>query len=384
MTDLAAPSYPVRQRAYVAEPMSDRQYWSFQIIGWGGLAALSYLSLTIWYNPGQFAPALHTLIQSLAGLIISHPLRRLASRTWSWPMARRIAANFSGGLVASLVWTVWRISTYNLITDETIPFQDYGGWIFASIVVFAAWSMAYHGIRYYRVSGIQRAVAAEALAAASLAETKAKDEKLRRVEAENLSRDTRLSMLQQQLSPHFLLNALNSVSAQVQDGDRDGATEMLSRIGDFLRMALETGDTPFHTLEEELDAVQTYLAIESVRFADRLDISFIVDEDCHNLNIPTLLLQPLFENVIKHAVGKTYEKVSVEMVVKHEADKVLITISNTYPLPHPATDPVKPGIGLKNVEARLNSLYDGAADLSTSQENNSFIVAIALPASVVM
>lgn len=374
-----APTLASASDRSLAAPLPDRQYWSLQIVGWGGLAALSYLSLTIWYNPGQIAPALHTVIQSLAGIVVSHPLRGLASRTWNWPMPSRIVANFLGGLVASLVWTAWRISTYNLITDEIIPFQDYGGWIFASIVVFAAWSMAYHGIRYYRVSGVQRAVAAEALAAASDARSKAKDEKLRRIEAENLFRDTRLRMLQQQLSPHFLLNALNSVSAKVQDGDRDSATEMLSRIGEFLRMALETGDTPFHSLEEELDAARTYLAIESVRFGDRLETDFHVDPDCLDLQVPTLLLQPLFENAIKHGVGRTYRKVRVEMMARRIGPSVHLSLSDSGATDEPGSGTEESGIGLANVEARLRSVYGDEVGFDARRDANGFIVTMDIP-----
>ncbi|WP_298916992.1 histidine kinase [uncultured Algimonas sp.] len=240
--------------------------------------------------------------------------------------------------------------------------------------------MAYHGIKYFRLSSEQRELAAEARAAAASAEALAKDESLRRTEAEKLFRDTQLRALQQQLSPHFLLNALNSVSAQVQNGDPDGATEMLSRIGAFLHMALETGEVPFHTLEEELDAVQTYLSIETVRFGDRLatSTSTSVERSCLSVQVPTLFLQPLYENAVKHSVGSRYGNVDIDLRVTEENGTVRIELSNSV-RSAPGPDQPEGGIGLANVRARLASAYGAQSGLNVVQDENRFVVRILLP-----
>ncbi|RME64508.1 MAG: hypothetical protein D6782_08145, partial [Alphaproteobacteria bacterium] len=81
------------------------QYWLFQIGGWSTFTVLSYVSLTLWYNPGEWYPALHTALQSVMGLFISHPLRWVARRSWSAPIVRRVAINGAAVLAASLLWT---------------------------------------------------------------------------------------------------------------------------------------------------------------------------------------------------------------------------------------------------------------------------------------
>jgi hypothetical protein len=137
----------------------NRQYWTFQLAGWSAMALLSYLSLTAWYNPGQIAPIVHTLLQSLLGILVSHPLRWIATTSWQYPIRFRILLNGAGVIGASVIWTSLRITTFTWLTGETIPIEDWGGWEFASVIVFGAWSFCYHAIKYYRQSLEQRQLA---------------------------------------------------------------------------------------------------------------------------------------------------------------------------------------------------------------------------------
>ena len=105
-------------------------YWTFQIAGWLSFAVLSYLSLTIWYNPGEFIPALHTLTQSIVGIAVSHPLRWVAQKTWAAPITQRVIINGMAVAMASLIWTFLRLGLFTWMTGEVINFEDWGGWIF--------------------------------------------------------------------------------------------------------------------------------------------------------------------------------------------------------------------------------------------------------------
>lgn len=337
---------------------TDRQYWTFQLVGWSTMALLSFLSLTIWYNPGQVAPALHTLLQSLLGILVSHPLRYTARAMWSAPLRRRVLVNGVAVVTASLIWTALRVQTFTLLTGEVIPPTDWGGWIFASIIVFGAWAFCYHAFKYYRQSMVEHRLATEAQNAALRARTRAQEESFKRLEAEKLFRDAQMRMLKYQLNPHFFLNALNSVSAMVRKGERDAAMDMLARIGQFMRLSLSDPEDVEHTLDEELDALDVYLSIERIRFGDRLLTEFQVEDAARTAMVPSLLLQPLFENAIKFAVGRRIEPTLISFSAHLSEDGLRLDLSDNGPgLEGRDVHALDSGIGLANVRMRLESTY---------------------------
>lgn len=361
-------------------PLSS-QYWSCQLAGWSAMALLSYLSLTVWYNPGQVAPAIHTMLQSVLGIVVSHPLRRIATRFWQSPLLVRVVINGTSVVVASMIWTALRIQSFTLLTGEVIAAEDWGGWIFASVIVFGAWSFCYHALKYYRQSSEQRQLATEAQNAMLEARARAHHESFKRLEAEKLFRDAQLRMLKYQLNPHFVLNALNSVSALVSRNDKQAAMDMLARIGDFLRVSLAHPEEVQHTLEEELDALNVYLSIEKVRFGERLDTQFEVEPAAKSVMVPSLLLQPLFENAIKHAVSEQIAPTRIVFKAKLEGTDLLLTLSDNGPgMDFSCVNETDTGIGLKNVRQRLESSFGNAFKLALScSVPRGLTIAITLP-----
>lgn len=348
-------------KALATAPQQDaRQYWMFQIAGWSAMALLSYLSLTVWYNPGQWNPVLHTLLQSMLGLLVSHPLRWVASWSWNFSLWRRVGINSAAVLAATIVWTLLRIYTFTWLTGEPIPISDWGGWIFASVIVFGAWEFCYHALKYYRHWNTEHQLAVEAQNTALRANEVAQRETLRRLEAEKLFRDAQLRMLKYQLNPHFLFNALNSVSSLVRRGDGAGATDMLAQIGDFLRLTLESSDEVQHTLDEELKALELYLGIEKVRFGNRLQTVFNVDPDARDVAVPSLLLQPLFENSVKFAVGRSMNPTTISLDVHLDDDRLHVSVRDDGPGMDDREGNQSAegqGIGLLNVRQRLSSVH---------------------------
>ena len=353
-------------------PTSDpRHYWAFQAAGWSALALLSFLSLTLWYNPGQWVPAAHTALQSVLGLIVSHPMRWVASAAWTARPLPRVMVNGAAIVIASIAWTALRLGTFTWLTGEPIPPSDWGGWIFASVVVLGAWAFCYHAIKYYRQWNEQRHLIVEAQKSALEAQARVQQENVRRLEAEASFQDAQLRMLRYQINPHFLFNALNSVSSLVQKGDAYGATRMLARIGEFLRATLEWDGDVMNSLEAEIEIIQSYLDIELVRFGSRLHTEFDVSSEALSVNVPTLLLQPLFENAIKFAVGKSLEQTTIRLRGWVEDGRLELRVSDTGPglragvqagIQVGAHDGVgdsvtSTGLGLKNVAQRLRSTY---------------------------
>ena len=177
----------------------------------------------------------------------------------------------------------------------------------------------------------------------------------------------KLSALQSQLQPHFLFNALNAL-ATIVHRDANQADEMINNLAELLRRSLAAGKRPETTLGEELDHLACYLAIERVRFGDRLQIDWRIDAAARPAFVPVLALQPILENAIKHGVERRRETVGrIAIAASAEAGRLRVTITDNGPGPDldssAAPAPVRPGhgIGLANTRARLHALHGNDA-----------------------
>jgi len=206
---------------------------------------------------------------------------------------------------------------------------------------------------------------------AELAEKKAREAKL-----ESVLRETELKVLRSQINPHFLFNTLNSISAlTVTDPVR--ARTMVIKLSDFMRYALSRKDEQPVTILSELENIRIYLDIEKVRFGDRLQYEEQIDENCLHFRIPVLLLQPLYENAIKHGVHESTEKISIVTKISCDGNYVNISISNNF---ENADSSAKgTGTGLANVLKRLELYYGSMASMKTSVSDNIFTVTLFFP-----
>ncbi len=192
----------------------------------------------------------------------------------------------------------------------------------------------------------------------------------RLIDKEKELANARLNALMTQLRPHFLFNTLNSISSLI-DIDKSAAQKMISRFGDLLRGVLEKEEKQFVTLQEEISFLENYLSIEMERFSDRLTISYQIDPRSLEDEVPTLILQPLVENAIKHGIATKAEDGKIEIASK-------ILNGTQYPSPLlelTVTDngaglkaKHNYGIGLQNVTKRLSQLYGKSSEFEI--ENN--------------
>ena len=174
--------------------------------------------------------------------------------------------------------------------------------------------------------------------------------------------DARLGALRAQLDPHFLFNTLNAVSALVERDPR-GVRRMLSRLGELLRHTLEEGASEV-TLQRELDLLERYLDIMRVRFGSRLDVSVDVAPGLRNALVPNLLLQPLVENAIKHAIAPNPEGGRITIAASREGERLVIRVRDDGPGPDGAIVQPGAGVGLANTRARLAEMYGAAQHLT--------------------
>ncbi len=189
-------------------------------------------------------------------------------------------------------------------------------------------------------------------------------------------KETELNMLKSQINPHFLFNSLNSISS-LTITDPEKAREMVIMLSDFLRYSVSTNATAFTSLEKEMSNIRRYLEIEKVRFGDKLVFSFNFTGKCSEHEIPVMLLQPLFENAIKHGVYESTEKVEIEMDCEYREGFLEIRIVNDFdPDAHGRKGS---GLGLKNIRERMRLLYQDSNLLKTNIQHKRFEVKLSIP-----
>jgi sensor histidine kinase YesM len=199
---------------------------------------------------------------------------------------------------------------------------------------------------------------------------------IREVKLENMLNETELMMLRSQINPHFLFNTLNSISS-LTITDPSKAREMVIKLSEFMRYALSRKQDKAVTLSTELENLRLYLDIEKVRFGSKLRFDEDIDQASLEVKIPNMILQPLYENAIKHGVYESIEEVIVTVVTKISRGRLAIVIENDF---DPDNIPARgTGTGLRNVRRRLELFYNNDASLETRKIENRFVVEINLP-----
>lgn len=190
--------------------------------------------------------------------------------------------------------------------------------------------------------------------------------------------ETRLGVLEAQLRPHFLFNALHTVGSLVRSGEQSAAVSAVARLGDLLRMALRGGPQQEVTLREELAFATHYLELEKARFRDRLATRTDVDAALLDALVPRFLLQPLVENAVRHGIEPSEAPGRVEMVAMRNGPSLVLEVRDTGAGPDEAT--AGGGIGLGNTRERLRHLYGATASVTlTPAEGGGTVVRVTLP-----
>ena len=182
---------------------------------------------------------------------------------------------------------------------------------------------------------------------------------------EQLSK-AQLRALRQQIEPHFLFNTLNAVAGLVREGRNDDAVSMIAGLSDFLRKVLEESSRQQVPLSEEMEFTQTYLDIQKVRFADRLQLRVDVPAELYAAQVPSLILQPMVENAVKHGIAQRAQGGLIRIAASRDNGTLTLSVSNDGPsLPFDgAPDGAGIGIGIANVRTRLQGLYGEGFTLS--------------------
>ena len=319
----------------------------FSVRGADGISRNSLMAaLPRWYVWGALAP------------FVVWTDRRFASS--SRTLMRRLLLH----LPASFLWTsvfVLALSVVSLVLSGQ-PLSAAG---FAAKVSAEFWGTFQWNVQVYWL------IAGGWLAWDYYRESRNRE--LKATQLERLLAEAQLQALQTQLQPHFLFNALNTISAFVERNP-EGARRMLEHLGDLLRFSLDRSDRQETTLQEELAALDHYLAIQRVRFEDHLRVSVEVGPETLRAAVPGLILQPLVENAIRHGAAQRSSR--IEVSAWRDNGSLHLRVTDDGPgLPPSWQMSERAGIGLSNTQQRLAQLYPEAHLFSVREAPGGGVVA---------
>src|ERR1700681_4850903 len=318
------------------------------------LVPLLGLNLVYWYVPALLAPSIMTIA-------LRYQLGRVRGFT-------QALIHVAGALVYSVVHTTVLLAAGVALFAEARPGAAAAWWRHARIEYLRQ-------LDWLLMTCLFLVGLAHALAYRRESETRALDAahlETRLVEAQ-------LQALQRQLHPHFLFNTLNTIAGLMRI-NLNAADLMIDRLGDLLRMTLDTSGTQQVPLKQELEVLQKYLEIEQTRFESRLAISMHIDFETLDALVPNLLLQPLVENAIRHGIAPHARPGWIAIHAVREGSRLRIEIRDSgNGLPPDRLMALNRGIGLGNTRARLVHLYPSAHQFSFSNLDQGFSVTVSIP-----
>ena len=340
-------------------------FWAFQLGGWTLFGAGMFVAgVSVW--PVAYTAVLKSSL-AVFGFAVSL-LLRVIYRT----LARRGAPQH-GVLIASLPLSygaagVW-MAAHHLVVAAYVAWQqgrselawrgfpDFVNTIYYFFVL-VAWSVLYFGVQAYLDLMDQR-------------------ENLQRAEA--LAHAARLRALRLQLNPHFLFNTLNAISTLVSESRTAEANRMLSRRAEFLRTTLDRPEADEIPLADEVAFARRYLEIEEVRFGERLQVDIAVTPEASAALVPTMILQPLVENAVRHAILPREGGGTVAIVAERQDGWLTLGVHDDGPGLGDVTA-LSHGVGLSNTSTRLTELYGDHAEMCFARsDRGGLAVLIRLP-----
>lgn len=337
-------------------------FWRFQLVGWALFVVVTFplkFALT-----GSFVGALTlSLIRDGTSFLLTLGLRSIYRIYWSREglrMAVLIIVACSIGGIAQYIAVAFLRPYITAVSEIRFTHPMIFDIFYERTGLLFAWSFLYCGIRY-------------ALAASR--------QELRLALIESESRQAQLQMLRAQINPHFLFNALNSIRSNVESANAELGS-MVQSLSDFLRFSLDHSHDDFIPLGREFDAIRDYLAVEKIRFRDKLEFHCEIDEQARNVLVPGIILQPLVENAVKYGRETSEPPLRITVhVTRRDAATLQITISNSGEWLEPASREKESHLGLQNLRRRLGLIYPDNYSLEITPRDGWVTITILLPIS---
>lgn len=333
-----------------------------------GFWVIQYVTVTFqWYlsMPGEHRNVyVPRAITSAAGVFISFGMIAVQNRLRQSRLSVRAGAALLMALLGSIIATIVNTAAFNILLPDSANSP------------LSAYLLAGVQDTFYRL-WIFVSLSAIVLALSYAADIREREERINALQA--LAHAAQLRALRNQLNPHFLFNALNSIAGLMSRKRGVEAEAMTENLADFLRTTLALDPQRVITLDEEVRLQQLYLDIEKVRFPERLSITFTIPESLRKALVPSLITQPLIENSIKYAVARSTEPVEVNISAEAREDRLELIVEDNGG--NAETGSMKGArMGLSNVAERLKAHYgDGAQLVAGGKDPTGYRNVISVP-----
>jgi two-component system LytT family sensor kinase len=325
-------------------------YLNSRFVGRGSVdwVAVTFAGV-LWLSFGALTPIAYVLARR-------YPPRRDA-------IARTVLAHLTGALVLCFTWTSAGV-LLALPLHRRPPQESFLRYYVSWILLNLPWSV----FLYFTVLGCIYAFTYY---------REARERESQQVRLTAQLAEARLGALRMQLNPHFLFNSLNAITVLVRDQNTGDASRMLELLSGVLRQVLQSGKRQHVTLDEELRFIEKYLAIEQVRFSDRLHVQWSVEVSARDALVPEFILQPLVENAIRHGLAKRSEAGTIEITGRTDNGEVVLSVRDDGPGYQPTSNT---GVGHANTRVRLETLYGKAGQLQVlNAEGGGTIATVRFP-----
>lgn len=336
-------------------------YWSAQVAGWGAYFALSILAS---YIDGEYTDLMWDVLlpELFTGIAVSHALRSIIIR-------RRWLEQVVGHVLPRIALTSLLLAVPAFLLESTLVSAalgtatpilertglDHLGRLLNWTLLLAVWSFLYFAYGYFM---------------------RHRREEIRNLRLEAANRENQVATLRAQMNPHFMFNALNGIRALV-DEDPEQAKRAITQLSTILRNAMSTVKRRTVPLGEEVDIVKNYLALEAMRYEERLRARFELDEGLDREQVPPMLLQTLVENAVKHGVAQNPKGGDVVIGAQRGIDRLVLSVRNSG---HYEPGQINgTGIGLRNTRRRLELIYGGKASMRISNHEGMVVTEVELP-----
>ncbi len=334
-------------------------FWILQFLGWGFLIFLGVSEELVSKGFVSYRTTVSSLIIGIGSILLTSLFRLIILRK-NWlrlPFPRMIIKFLIWSGILAIPFYLYMILGLVIFSFEVnLTLADITSQLLSNFIIFFIWSLFYSTYFFIQNSRLQE---------------------LNNLRLLSAQKDMELSVLKSQLNPHFMFNSLNSIRALI-DEDPVVAKNSITQLSNILRNTLVLGQEKFIYLEDELKIVTDYLNIEKVRFEERLETEFNIDEKTKRIKIPPFLIQTFVENGIKHGISKLTKGGTIIINTKKVEGSLIIKVINDgiYDKDKPSVT----GIGLTNLKKRLALIYPNYS-LSIENKAHKVVTTLSIPAS---